>query len=136
YTAGVRLGWAWDRWLFYVNGGGAAGSLHGQFCNAAGICGPSVFLANGTSWNTGYYAGVGIDYMIHKGTRVDAIVGLEYQHYDLGQRDAFCNFAFCGASGADYQLRVRGDSLRARFTIKTHGWDIFYAPAPAPVVTK
>ena len=45
---------------------------------------------NGASRNTGWYAGGGFDYMVHKGPLVDVLLGLEYQHYDVGSKNAFC----------------------------------------------
>ena len=37
-------------------------------------------IVNGASRNTGWYAGGGFDYMVHKGPLVDVMLGLEYQH--------------------------------------------------------
>ena len=28
--------------------------------------------------------------MVHKGALVDVLLGLEYQHYDVGSKNAFC----------------------------------------------
>ena len=86
----------------------------------------------------GWYVGTGFDYMVHKGSLVDVILGVEYQHWETNNSvTAFCVNPGCVVpTGADYQLSARGDLARARFTIKTHGWDIFWAPAPAPVITK
>ena len=41
----------------------------------------------GQSRNSGWYAGGGFDYMVHKGPLVDVILGLEYQHYDVGSKN-------------------------------------------------
>ena len=56
---------------------------------------------NGASRNTGWYAGGGFDYMVHKGPLVDVMLGLEYQHYDVGSKNAFCVQPGCnpGAHG-------------------------------------
>ena len=47
-------------------------------------------LPTAQSRNDGWYAGGGFDYMVHKGPLVDVIFGLEYQHYDVGAKKAFC----------------------------------------------
>ena len=48
------------------------------------LCDQTQFHLNGASRNNGWYAGGGFDYMVHKGPLVDVILGLEYQHYDVG----------------------------------------------------
>ena len=45
---------------------------------------------NGASRNNGWYAGGGIDYMVHEGPLVDVMLGVEYQHFDVGSKNAFC----------------------------------------------
>ena len=49
------------------------------------------------SRNNGWYAGGGFDYMVHKGPLVDVILGLEYQHFDVGSKNAFCGNPTCTA---------------------------------------
>ena len=39
---------------------------------------------SGVTWKTAGIAGAGFEYMVHKGPLVDAIVGLEYQHLEVG----------------------------------------------------
>ena len=38
--------------------------------------------------NNGWYAGGGFDYMVHKGALVDVLLGVEYQHFDVGSKNA------------------------------------------------
>jgi outer membrane immunogenic protein len=126
FTVGPRLGYAWDRWMVFVTGGGASATLKGQSCsNVTGLCG--VTSSNGaTRDNWGWYAGGGFDYMVHKGSLVDVLLGVEYQHYDIDNKQA----CFC-ASGP-YDLSTKGDLVRARLTIKTQGYGFLWAgPAPA-----
>ena len=59
-------------------------------CRDSRCDGPGFTIANGASRNNGWYAGGGFDYMVHKGPLVDVILGLEYQHYDVGSKNAFC----------------------------------------------
>jgi outer membrane immunogenic protein len=125
FTVGPKLGYAFDRWMIYGTGGYASADLKGSYCNATtGICGPAVTFQNGASRNSGWYAGAGIDYMIHKGSLVDVILGAEYQHWDVDSKNAFCaSAAGCGtATGADYDLSAKGDIFRAKLTIKYNPW--------------
>ena len=67
------------------------------------------------------------DYMVHKGPLVDVILGVEYQHYDVGSKNAFCFNPGCNpATGWDEDLSAKGDIVRARLTIKTAGYRFFY----------
>jgi hypothetical protein len=54
------------------------------------------------------------------------ILGLEYQHYDVSSKTAFCATACNPLTIADYDLNAKGDLVRARLTIKTQGYGFFY----------
>jgi len=127
FTVGPRLGYAWDRVMVYATGGYASADLKGTYCSTVtGICGPAVSGQNGASRNNGWYAGGGFDYMVHKGALVDVLLGLEYQHYDVSSKTAFCATACNPLTIADYDLNAKGDLVRARLTIKTQGYGFFY----------
>jgi len=80
FTAGARLGYAWDRLLVFATGGFA--SAH-----------------------------------------IDVILGVEYQHFDVGAARAFCVNPGCVVPAVrDFDLSATGDIVRARLTIKTHGY--------------
>jgi outer membrane immunogenic protein len=124
FTVGPKLGYAFDRWMIYGTGGYAQADLKGTFCLAAtGQCGAPFFVntGNGESRNKGWYAGAGIDYMIHKGTLVDVILGAEYQHWDVKSERAFCFNLACTGGGV-YNLDAHGDIFRAKLTIKYNPW--------------
>jgi outer membrane immunogenic protein len=126
FTVGPRLGYAWDRWMLFATGGYASAELKGTYCSTVtGICGPAFSSQNGQARSSGWYAGGGLDYMVHKGPLVDVILGVEYQHYDVSSKTAFCINAGCG-TGADYSLDAKGDLVRARLTIKTQGYGFYY----------
>jgi outer membrane immunogenic protein len=133
FTVGPRLGYAWDRWMVFVTGGGASATLKGQSCSTVtGLCG--VTSSNGATRDQwGWYAGGGFDYMVHKGPLVDVVLGVEYQHFDVGNKNAFCGALDCNvASAGPYDLSTTGDLVRARLTIKTQGYGFLWAgPAPA-----
>jgi outer membrane immunogenic protein len=132
FTVGPRLGFAWDRFLGFVTGGAASANLKATYCSTVtGLCGPPGTIQNGQTWNWGWYAGAGFEYMIHKGALVDVILGAEYQHWEVDSERAFCLNPGCNiANGADYHLAASGDLVRARLTIKTQGWR-FWGPGPA-----
>ena len=66
FTVGPRLGYAWDRWMIFATGGYASANLKTAACSSAtGLCDQTRF--NGASRNSGWYAGGGLDYMVHKG---------------------------------------------------------------------
>jgi len=123
-TAGARVGYAWDRLLVFANGGFASAHIENAHCSTiTGICdapGPG----NGVvSNNRGWYAGGGFDYMAHKGALVDVILGVEYQHFDVGAARAFCVNPGCVVPAVrDFDLSASGDIVRARLTVKTHGF--------------
>jgi outer membrane immunogenic protein len=128
FTVGPRLGYAWDRWMIFATGGWASANLKGAYCRTiTGRCdGPDSF-GNGASRNSGWYAGGGFDWMVHKGPLVDVILGVEYQHFDVGGESAFCVNPGCGvANFRDYDESAKGDLVRARLTIKTAGYGYFW----------
>jgi outer membrane immunogenic protein len=129
FTAGPRLGLAFDRWMIFVTGGWASANLKSSFCSSiTGLCDGPGSNGNGASRNNnGYYVGGGFDYMVHKGSLVDVILGVEYQHYDVNGQRAFCGLPGCGAAtSADYDLSSKGDLVRARLTIKTQGYGFYW----------
>jgi outer membrane immunogenic protein len=135
FTVGPRLGFAWDRWMIYGTGGYALATIHGQYRFAGlQIFPPGAVNFTGHSWNDGWFAGGGFEYMLHKGALVDVILGAEYQHFDLRSKTAFC-LRGCAPSFVflDFDHGASGDIVRARLTIKTQGWGWW---EPAPVAAK
>jgi len=129
FTVGPRLGYAWDRWMIFATGGYASADLKTAACSqVTGLCNQANLARfNGQSRNSGWYAGGGLDYMVHKGPLVDVVLGVEYQHYDVGSKNAFCFNPGCNpATGWDEDLSAKGDIVRARLTIKTSGYRFFY----------
>ena len=124
FTVGPRLGYAWDRWMIFGTGGYASADLKGEYCvSATGLC--NVTPA-GASRNNGWYAGGGLDYMVHTGPLVDVILGVEYQHFDVSSHNAFCLRGSCApATFQDFDLGAKGDIVRARLTVKTHGYSFY-----------
>jgi outer membrane immunogenic protein len=103
FTAGGRLGWAFERWVVYGVGGYARGLVQTSVLSAGGPRN----MASG--YADGWYAGGGIDYALYR----NIFLGVEYRHYDLGDviqgGDVFSDRR---------QLSVTADSVMARLTIK------------------
>ena len=118
FTVGPRLGYAFDRWMIYGTGGYAVASVKGQY-SVAGFQVGQAF--SGQSYNDGWFAGGGLEYMVHKGALVDVVFGAEYQHFDVRDKRAFNDNFFAGAPLTFDQGAV-GDIVRARLTIKTQGY--------------
>jgi outer membrane immunogenic protein len=119
-TVGGRLGWAWNNWLFYGDGGWARGSVQTQLSPSVG----SPF--DMTSQNQdGWYAGGGAEYMLIKGSAVDVIVGLEYQHIDLGSastRSSLDGFQSSPPGINGRNIDAKEDIVRGRLSLK---WNPF-----------
>jgi outer membrane immunogenic protein len=123
FTVGPRLGFAWDRWMIYGTGGYAVATIKGQYrLNGVQVLPPGGNLS-GQTWNDGWFAGAGFEYMVHKGALVDVILGAEYQHFDVRDKTAFCFSGNCNpATFIDFNQGAQGDIVRARLTIKTQGY--------------
>ena len=108
-----------DRWLCFGRSQGHVLLAGHRHLRAGGSA-----LKTAPSRNNGWYAGGGFDYMVHKGALVDVLLGLEYQHFDVGSHN--CVLLQPGLqsvpTGADYDLGAKGDIVRARLTIKTQGY--------------
>ena len=80
---------------------------------------------HGQNRHEGWFAGGGLEYMVHKGALVDVIFGAEYQHFDVQERNTFCFNPSCSPANAeDYRSSATGDIVRARLTIKTQGYGL------------
>ena len=131
FTVGPRLGFAWDRWMIYGTGGYAVATVHGQYVfNGLQVFPPGINLT-GHTWNHGWFAGAGFEYMVYKGPLVDVILGAEYQHFDVEDKRAatippfFINDVLRDFS---FDHGAKGDIVRARLTIKTQGYGWWGTP--------
>ena len=138
-TVGPKVGYAFDRFMVYGTGGYAGAHLDGRYsCSDGGlfalpgpgtcalVFGPvlSKFNFGGKSWNDGWFAGAGFDYVAYRGSFADILIGGEYQHYSLDMQRAFtCTPMTCpGAPHQSFLHDFSGDIARVRLTFKTHGW--------------
>jgi outer membrane immunogenic protein len=117
FTLGGRLGWAWDKWLVYGTGGAAQSTVDARLVNGNG----TIFDTSNRPTYRGWYAGFGTDYLLNKGTYVDMIVGLEYQHIDLGTAynpSSADNFAPSPPGVNGRNVNVKDDMVRFRLSLK------------------
>jgi len=124
FTAGPRLGYAWDRLMIFATGGWASANLKNAHCSSiTNTCDGPGSTANAATRNNGWYAGGGFDYLVDRGALVDVVLGVEYQHFDVGAVPGFCVNPACSPLHVrDFSLSGAGDLVRARLTIKTHGY--------------
>jgi outer membrane immunogenic protein len=78
YSATGQVGYAIDRWLPYVKGGWAGASTNLSWQDSAFPA-----SASHSEFNNGWTVGGGLDYAVTN----NIIVGVEYNHYDLGFGD-------------------------------------------------
>ena len=133
FTAGLKLGYAWDKWLFAVNGGYARADIYTR----SFVIATNTFNDATLARHDGWYVGASLEYVMHKGTLVDVIGGFDYQHIALDSNlhnplntPCVAGAGFCRDVDGDY------DMVRARLTIKTKAWEIFYLPPVAAKVSK
>ncbi len=140
-TIGPRVGYTWDRLMVFGTGGYAGAHVDGRYsCTVGGqfvfpgrapcsfpLFGPFADLNfGGKTWNNGWFAGIGFDYVAYQGTFADILLGAEYQHFDLERKAAItCTPATCpGLPHQSFLHDAGGDIVRVRLTFKTHGWGI------------
>jgi outer membrane immunogenic protein len=140
-TIGPRVGYTWDRLMVYGTGGYAGAHIDGRYtCSGTdqfvfpgrAPCNFPLFgvLADlnlsGKTWNNGWFAGAGFDYVAYKGSFADILLGAEYQHFDLERKQAVtCTPGRCpGVPHQGFLHDANGDIVRVRLTFKTHGWGV------------
>jgi outer membrane immunogenic protein len=130
FTAGGRLGYAWDRWMIFGSGGWASSNVNSNLVNPPP--GNVAFDPTSVRHDNGWYAGVGFEYMLLKGPLVDVIVGAEYQHIDLGTKlylSSLDGFFPCPPGVNCRNIGATEDLVRARLSLKWNPWVV-------PVVAK
>ena len=124
FTVGPRLGFAWDKFLVYGTGGWATGKVDTQF--ASGATGAT--FDHTSHDQDGWFAGGGIEYALTQ----NLIVGVEYQHIDLGNEDHLSRFDLlgvpCQLSVNCRDVSASEDIVRARLSYKFYGLESRAAP--------
>jgi outer membrane immunogenic protein len=108
-TARARLGYAQDKWLIYVTGGGAWADLQTTVSPTA-IAGPGSLAAIQKNTLSGWTVGVGAEYALGYGWSIKG----EYLYMDFSSSNYFNQttpFAG-GVLGTDYNVRLRQSVAR------------------------
>lgn len=113
---GGRVGYAWNRFMVYGQGGYAQADIETQgFVNPGG---PTFAFAGAT--HGGWYAGVGAEYAV-----LDyLILGIDYKHYEFDSKAHNCNLALASCVGVANFRNVDADvdSVMARVSFKFNPW--------------
>ena len=107
-TLDAKLGYASGRWLAYVDGGWAGGKIDGRTYTTA----TGVVESSGSGWHNGWNAGVGVDYALTD----SVLLGLQYDHVDLGRSDDTLDKVAGGTFVID--MHPQFDEVKARLTWK------------------
>jgi outer membrane immunogenic protein len=120
-TTGAVLGLAWDRFLISARGGWAGGQVETRTFVAA----TGALFDNTKLWHNGWYVGGGIDWAVYKTAGTSGILGIEYQHVDLGE-SVHCPTG-CGTviPGTTRTVDVTAEVIKAKFTVKFDGPPMF-----------
>jgi outer membrane immunogenic protein len=122
-TVGGRAGWAMADWLFFGEGGWAAGTIESQLAQTTGN---ALFdTTHNSDYRNGWYAGGGVNYAVYKSPLMDVIIGVDYRHIDLRSHfQPSSADAFLGSPPGLNGRNVGGTADQVRFTVdlKTNGW--------------
>jgi hypothetical protein len=86
WTAGGKLGYAFGNWMLYATGGYANGRVQTRTI-VTGV--PDISLDLTSQRHSGWFAGAGVDMYVTHLLWSDLIIGLQYQHVDLGTERHF-----------------------------------------------
>jgi outer membrane immunogenic protein len=113
---GGRVGYAWNRFMVYGQGGYAQADIDTQtLVNATG----ATFDHAGAS-HGGWYAGVGAEYAVLD----NLIIGIDYKHYEFDSKQHNCNLALASCFGPTVFRNVDADvdAVMARLSYKFNPW--------------
>ena len=120
---GGRLGYAWNRFMVYGQGGYAQAEIDTQAYVPPG--GPAFALASAA--HGGWYAGLGAEYAVLD----NLILGIDYKHYEFDSEQHNCNQALVGCTVVDVRnVSAEADSVMGRVSFKFNPWPT------APVVAR
>ncbi len=124
FNIGPRLGYGWNDLLLYATGGYAQATLKRRYYSS--ITGAPQYPAEWSEGRAdGWYAGVGVEFAFLRTLYGDWIVGVEYQHVDLGSTPVI-------DPRHDTDMSARVDIVRARLSWK---FDPF-ATSKGPTIAK
>ena len=110
-TVRGRVGWAWDRWMFYVTGGGAFADVEARVIGPIGLGTISETLTR-----TGWTVGLGGEWAFSPNWSVK----LEYLYVDFGKEEGYFDLAPVGfvnrAGGVPVTEHVIRGGINYRFS--------------------
>jgi hypothetical protein len=110
-------------WLLYGTGGWARGTVSSDALVLVGIVPTSSGVNRAIAVQEGWFAGVGLDMVLARGSLVDWIFGIQYQHVDLGT-GFHCSLQPCipGAAGNtnNRDITMKDDIFQFRTSLKFH----------------
>ncbi|WP_291855368.1 outer membrane beta-barrel protein [Bradyrhizobium sp.] len=116
WYVGGRLGYAWNRFMVYGQGGYAQADIDTRgIINATGVTFDHAGATHG-----GWYAGVGAEYAVFD----YLILGIDYKHYEFDSKQHNCNVALVSCAGPANFRNVDADvdSVMARVSFKFNPW--------------
>jgi outer membrane immunogenic protein len=120
-TARLRLGYAvWDKWLWYVTGGGAYAKID---TNSNLIGNPFTTTFTQTDWRGGWTVGAGTEYSLGYGWSIKS----EFLYVDFGKWTTFTSGLIPNSVFAPREVQVRDYIFRFGMNYK-FGWGVGKAP--------
>jgi outer membrane immunogenic protein len=115
-TFGGKLGWAgWDAMLLYAQAGWASGTVDTRFFTTAS---GATFDTTSNRQN-GWYAGLGVDYVLFRSGAADFLLGVDWQHLELrSSLHASPADAFNPVGPNARNLKEKTDAFRLKLTVK------------------
>jgi hypothetical protein len=75
---------------------------------------------------TGWYAGGGVDYMLSQSRLLDMIIGIEYEHVDLGSHLLLSSvpafLSFTAGNAFNRNISATEDIVWGKITVKFNPW--------------
>ena len=112
WAGGAKVGYAVGDWMVYGAGGYANARIEDMIITAPGGIGVTTSKANHGGW----YAGGGVDWYVTRIWYSDLILGVEYRHYDFGNK-AHTDPGFAGIK----TFKADVDTVMAKATFKWVG---------------
>lgn len=113
FTAGGRLGFAYDRFMLFGSGGYARADVSSENFGTTFAC--AVAFCDRVS-TPGWYAGVGAEYALARSSLVDVLVGIDWQHIKF---DTVRHVLPAGTVTINTRdVEASADIVRARLSLK------------------
>lgn len=112
---GGRLGYAWNRFMVYGQGGYARADIDTRvYLPAANLA-----IAAASAAHDGWYAGVGGEYAVLD----NLVLGIDYKHYEFDSKAHNCNLALITCDPfSNRNVDADVDSVMARVSFKFNPW--------------